>query len=208
MVAQDEQEAGTRAGAEAQEQASSQVSEEGGAGEQVIVEEGGIEELQAALAQAQSQAAEYLDGWQRVQAEFANYRKRQEAERTQMLAYANAGLLKKLLPVVDDFDRAIEQLPTDAEHLPWAQGVLLIRKKLDAILESEGVKAIDADGQAFDPAYHEAVTYEQAEGFEEGRIIGVVQRGYTLNDRVLRPALVRVAQGSAQGDRHNNETEG
>ena len=206
MVAEDEREAGSSAGTDTEVQGGPSAPGEEGAGERGTAEVS-AEELQAALAQAQAEAAQYLDGWQRVQAEFANYRKRQEAERNQMLAHANAALLKKLLPVVDDFDRAIEQLPTDAEHQPWAQGVLLIRKKLDAILESEGVKAIDAEGQVFDPAYHEAVTYEQAEGFGEGQIIGVVQRGYTLNDRVLRPALVRVAQAPLQGDHQNHERE-
>lgn len=156
---------------------------------------GELGRLQADLAQAQAQAAEYLDGWQRAQAEFANFRKRQEAERAQMIAYATANLLRKLLPVVDDFGRALETLPGDAQNAPWAQGVLLIRRKLEGVLESENAKPIEIPvGSAFDPLTHEAVSYERAPGRSEGEIIGVVRQGYTIGERVLRPAQVRVAQ--------------
>lgn len=157
-----------------------------------------LEILCEELEQARAQAAEYLDGWQRAQAEFSNYKKRQEAERAQMMALANMAMLAKLLPIVDDFERAIATLPADLGRLTWCEGILLIRHKLDAILESEGVKPIETDGQMFDPLYHEAVTYEEVEGHGEGQIIGEVQRGYTLGERVLRPALVRVAKAPAQ----------
>lgn len=153
-----------------------------------------VERLRERLEESEAQAAEYLDGWQRAQAEFSNYKKRQEAERAQMVKLANATLLRKLLPIVDDFERAIATLPASLRQLTWCEGVLLIKHKLDAILESEGVKPVDAEGQIFDPYYHEAVTYEQVSGYEEGQIVGVVQRGYVLDDRVLRPALVRVAK--------------
>jgi molecular chaperone GrpE len=156
-----------------------------------------LERLQEELEKANAQASEYLDGWQRAQAEFSNYKKRQEAERAQVMALANAALLRKLLPVVDDFERALETLPANLSQLTWCEGVLLIRHKLGSILESEGVKPIEADGQAFDPRYHEAVTYEEAPGYAEGQIIGEVQRGYVLGERVLRPALVRVARAPA-----------
>lgn len=153
-----------------------------------------LEGLREELEQAKNQAAEYLEGWQRAQAEFSNYKKRQEAGRAQTAMLANATLLRKLLPVADDFERAMATLPANLGQLTWCEGVLLIQHKLGAILESEGVKPIETDGQAFDPRYHEAVTYEQVSGYEEGQIIGEVQRGYTLGERVLRPALVRVAR--------------
>ena len=153
-----------------------------------------LEKLQQELEEAQAQAAEYLDGWQRIQAEFSNYKKRQEAERAQVRAFANADLLRKLLPVVDDFERAATTLPSDLAHLTWCEGVFLIKQKLDGVLESENVKPIETEGQSFDPRYHEAVTYEEVAGYEEGQIIGEVQRGYILDERVLRPALVRVAK--------------
>jgi molecular chaperone GrpE len=155
-----------------------------------------LDGLREELEKAKNQAAEYLEGWQRAQAEFSNYKKRQEAGRAQTAMLANATLLRRLLPVADDFERAMATLPANLGQLTWCEGVLLIQHKLGAILESEGVKPIETDGQAFDPRYHEAVTYEQVSGYEEGQIIGEVQRGYTLGERVLRPALVRVARAS------------
>ena len=155
-----------------------------------------LERLQEELGEVKAQAAEYLEGWQRAQAEFSNYKRRQEAGQAQTAMLANATLLRKLLPVVDDFERAMATLPASLSQLTWCEGVLLIQHKLGAILGSEGVKPIETEGQAFDPRYHEAVTYEEVSGHEEGQIIGEVQRGYTLGERVLRPALVRVAKAS------------
>jgi molecular chaperone GrpE len=172
-------------------------------GESVIVteepEEAGseLQRLEEELEKVRAQAAEYLDGWQRAQAEFSNYKKRQEAERVLVTEAANSTLLRKLLPIVDDFERAIDTLPDNLIQLTWCQGLLLIKHKLDAILESEGVKPIETGGQTFDPRYHEGVTYEEVPGYEDGQIIAEVQRGYTLCERVLRPALVRVAKASA-----------
>jgi len=153
-----------------------------------------LEKLREELEKAEAQAAGYLDGWQRAQAEFSNYKKRQGAERAQVIALANATLLRKLLPVVDDFERAAATLPANLGQLTWCEGFFLIKHKLSAILESEGVEPIETEGQAFDPRYHEAVTYEQVPDYDDGQIIGEVQRGYILGERVLRPALVRVAK--------------
>jgi molecular chaperone GrpE len=157
-------------------------------------DESGEIDLAEELEQAKAQAAEYLDGWQRTQAEFSNYKKRQEVERVQMVTLANATLLRKLVPVADDFGRALDTVPSDLGQEAWIEGILLIKQKLESVFESEGVRPIETEGQVFDPRYHEAVTYEPAEGYEDGQIIGEVQRGYTLGERVLRPALVRVAQ--------------
>ena len=159
--------------------------------------EGEPERLQKELEQAKAQAAEYLDGWQRAQAEFSNYKKRQEAERAQMAQLAGMGVLRKLLPVTDDFERALATLPANLSRLSWCEGILLIKYKLDAILESEGVRPIETAGKAFDPLYHEAVTYEEAAGYADGQIVGEVQRGYMMGERVLRPAMVRVAKAPA-----------
>jgi molecular chaperone GrpE len=167
-----------------------------------------LEKLQKELEEAKTQAAEYLDGWQRAQAEFSNYKKRQEAERAQVRAFANADLLRKLLPIVDDFERAATTLPSDLAHLTWCEGIFMIRRKLDGVLESEGVKPIETEGQSFDPRYHEAVTYEEVPGYEEGQIIGEVQRGYILDERVLRPALVRVAKAPAVQPEDEDDTDG
>jgi molecular chaperone GrpE len=168
-------------------------------GEVIEAEKGDeeLERLQKELEQAKVQAAEYLDGWQRAQAEFSNYKKRQETERAQMAQLAGMGLLRKLLPVADDFERALTTLPDNLSRLSWCEGILLIKHKLGAILESEGVKPIETAGKAFDPLYHEAVTYEEAAGYADGQIVGEVQRGYMMGERVLRPALVRVAKAPA-----------
>jgi molecular chaperone GrpE len=182
------------------EQAAEQVEEHVEVGESAEAEgepegaEGELERLSEELEKVSAQAAEYLDGWQRAQAEFSNYKKRHEVERVQAATLASVALLRRLLTVVDDFERAVATLPIDLSRLTWCEGVFLIKHKLDAILESEGVKPIETEGRAFDPHYHQAVTHEEVSGYEDGQIIGEVQRGYTLGERVLRPALVRVAK--------------
>lgn len=154
-----------------------------------------VEALKKALEEAQAQAQEYLEGWQRERAAFANYRKRVEAERAQFAAEVTALLIRKLLPILDDFERALQTLPDNLRHLTWVEGVTLIYRKLMLILEGEGVQPIPVrPGDPFDPMLHEAVLYEPAEGFEEGQIVEELQRGYKLGDRVLRPTLVKVAR--------------
>jgi molecular chaperone GrpE len=175
--------------------------------EEGVAEEGeeeaaeGISErdrLRTELEEARAEAEEYLDGWRRAQAEFSNYKKRQRAEQTKIRELANANLLRKLLPVLDDFERAMATMPEGVAKLSWSQGLLMIERKLEAVLETEGVEPIETEGQTFDPNYHEAVTHEEVPGYEEGEIIGEVQKGYVLGDRVLRPALVRVAKAPAE----------
>lgn len=154
-----------------------------------------IEALKKQLGEAQAEAARNKDGWLRAVAEFSNYKKRQEAEAGAMRAFATTGLLSKLLPVLDDFDRANKTLPETLQHMTWIGGVLLIARKMQAIVESEGVKAVEVKpNDPFDPNAHEAVSHEDAEGVESGHVIEELQRGYKLGDRVLRPALVRVAK--------------
>jgi molecular chaperone GrpE len=156
--------------------------------------------LEEALAAVRAEAAEYLDGWRRTQAEFANYKKRLAKERSLLIQTANADLLQRLLPVANDFERAIEGLPDDLREIHWIQGILLIKKEIDAVLEFEGVLPINTVGASFDPRFHEAVSYEDAEGFDEGKIIGEVRRGYMLGDRILMTSQVRVAKSSAEAD--------
>ncbi|MGD8997104.1 MAG: nucleotide exchange factor GrpE [Anaerolineae bacterium] len=153
-----------------------------------------VGELLNALEGARDQAEEYLDGWRRTQAEFSNYKKRRRAEEDRVRELANAHLLRKLLPVMDGFERAIVTVPDGIRKLSWIQGLLMVRRELEFVLESEGVEPIDTEGEDFDPYYHEAVTHEEVPGYQEGQIIGEVQQGYVLGDRVLRPALVRVAK--------------
>jgi molecular chaperone GrpE len=148
-------------------------------------------ELQKQLAEAQSQAAEYKDGWQRSVADFQNYRRRVETEKAETYQLAVGSIIKRYLPVLDDMERAMEARPAD---LAWADGVELICRKLQSILEAEGLKRIDAEGQKFDPNFHEAISQEPADGVESGTVLGVIRNGYMLGDRVIRPAIVRVAQ--------------
>ena len=147
------------------------------------------------LDKAKAQAAEYLDGWQRARAELANARKRFEKERSEAGQLANSALLRKILPVLDDLDRAVKTVPEDLRQHTWANGVLLIQRKFQNVLDSEGVKPIEVKpGDTFDPNLHEAITHESSPDHKEGTIVAEVQTGYTFGGQVLRPALVRVAK--------------
>jgi molecular chaperone GrpE len=150
-----------------------------------------LAELHKQLAEAQTQTAEYKDGWQRAVADFQNYRRRVDAEKAETYQLAVGSIIKRYLPVLDDMERAMDSRPAD---LAWANGVELICRKLQSILEAEGLKRIEAEGQKFDPNFHEAISQEPAEGVESGTVLGVIRNGYMLGERVIRPAMVRVAQ--------------
>ena len=164
-----------------------------------------VEELRKKLEEAQAKADEYLDQWRRTAADFSNYRKLVAKEKEDLTKTANAVLLARLLPILDDFERAFKTMPDHLNELTWVEGIALIYRKLQAILEQEGVKPIQAEGKEFDPMYHEAITYEEAEGFEDGQIIEEVQKGYMLGDKVLRPSIVRVAKKSESGKEEPSE---
>jgi len=150
------------------------------------------EALEKQLEEAQSKASEYMDGWMRSQAEFQNYRKRIERDNEMLYASMKGDIIKKVLPVLDDLERALQNRPVNSGA--WVGGIELIQKKLVSMLETEGVKRIEAVGAAFDPNFHEAISHEQIVGVPSGHVIAVVQNGYMLGERVIRPALVRVAQ--------------
>lgn len=152
-------------------------------------------ELAEQLAQAQAQAAEYLDNWRRATADLSNARKRMQREVEELRSAAAERVFEKLLPIVDDVERAFTAVPVEQANSDWVNGFRMIQRKLHAFLESEGVQVVPAEGQTFDPALHHAITHEEADGYAEGQIIGEVARGYRLGDKVLRPALVRVAKG-------------
>jgi molecular chaperone GrpE len=151
--------------------------------------------LREELDEAKAKEAEYLDGWQRARAELANARKRFEREQVQAYTNARADVLKHLLPIVDDFERAFETLPANLSGLTWIEGVLLIRRKLDVLLEQSGVTPIDAVGEEFDPFAHQAVTHEPSDTVPPGHVIAELQKGYRISERVLRPSMVRVSSG-------------
>ncbi len=151
-----------------------------------------IEELERELTEAKAKSEEHLYHWQRSAADFSNYKRRTDDERAQLGQFSNAILISKLLGVLDDFDRALESVPAEA-HDAWIEGVKLTERKLRGVLESEGVTAIAAVGEPFDPNLHEAVAHEETADHPDNQVIGEVQRGYRLHDRVIRPSLVRVA---------------
>ena len=152
-------------------------------------------DLPAELERLRAEAAANLDGWQRARAEFANYKKRSEAERSQLIFLTGVRIIEKMLPVIDDFDRAFSNLPDDLKDNGWIDGVLITRRKLIGLLEAEGVTPIPVGpGDPFDPAIHEAVTHEDSDQFVTGQIIAELQKGYRIEERVIRPALVRVAR--------------
>jgi molecular chaperone GrpE len=150
--------------------------------------------LRARLEELETQAQEYLDGWQRSRAEFANYKRRVDREQQEAYSRASAAVLARFLTILDDIKRALKDRPTEGDAGAWAEGIELIDKKFEALLEAEGVEPIEAEGQRFDPNFHEAITHEDNDSFDAGQIIEVIQRGYKKDDRVLRPALVRVAK--------------
>jgi len=150
--------------------------------------------LRQELEEQKAKAAEYLDGWQRARAEFANYKRRIEKEQEDMIKSANGAFIARLLPVMDDFERAFQTLPLDLMGMTWLEGITLIQRKLQMLLAQEGVTVIETEGRLFDPTLHQAVTHEESEEHEEGQIIGEVQKGYKMGDKVLRPSLVRVAK--------------
>ncbi len=150
--------------------------------------------LQQELQNAQNQCKEYFEGWQRERADFMNYKKRVERDQAQLHQIITANIIKKFLVVLDDMERAIKNRPADAEQQEWWNGVDLIYRKLQSILEAEGIQPIAASGDLFDPNLHEAISHEEHQEVQSGHIIEVVQQGYRLGDRVVRPALVRVAQ--------------
>lgn len=150
--------------------------------------------LQQELSSVQDKCKEFSEGWQRERADFLNYRKRIEREQAQQHQVVSSNILKKYLTVADDMERAMANRPAGAEMQEWWNGVELIYRKLNSILEAEGVQVIPAEGQMFDPTLHEAITHEDNGDVESGMIIAVVQKGYRIGDRIIRPALVRVAR--------------
>lgn len=154
--------------------------------------------LRKELDAAQAKAAENLDGWQRERATFANYKRRMEKEQADMRVEAGLRVLTRFLDVMDDFERAMKDKPaadSSAEVLhKWAEGLSLIHRKFQTTLEAENVTRIEALGQAFDPQLHEAITHEDSADHPAEHVIDVVRPGYRAGERVIRPALVRVAK--------------
>jgi molecular chaperone GrpE len=152
------------------------------------------EESQDRLAQLEKQNEELRNNWLRAVADYKNFKRRADQERADLIRGASAGVLLKLLPVVDDFDRAAASAPQEIAGSPWFDGFKLIAQKLQTVLESEGVTSIEALGQEFDPNQHEAVIEEDAGADLAGKVVAELQKGYRLRDRVLRHTMVKVGK--------------
>lgn len=134
---------------------------------------------------------------QRLAADFANYRKRNEAERTEFAKFAKADLIAKLLDVLDGYDRALATVSDELRPQPWVEGMWLVERKLRSILESEGLTPVESVGKAFDPYVHEAIAHVESSA-PEGTVVDELQKAYKLHERVIRPALVTVAKPPAE----------
>jgi molecular chaperone GrpE len=154
-----------------------------------------IESLQNELAEQKAKAEANLAGWQRAQADYVNLKRRNEQEKEEALKYANSMLVLKILPVLDDFERAVASLPQESGGNPWVDGMKLIERKLRTSLEAQGLTPIKALGEPFDPKLHEAVRQDKG---EEGIVVSEMEKGYRYLDRIIRPSKVVVGNGEEQ----------
>jgi len=160
--------------------------------EPIIQEQDNIENLKKALEEEKNKADSYLASLQRSEADFRNYKKRIEQEKQESLTWSNAELIKSLLPVVDDIERAFDMLNSEVEDSPWIEGFKIIRRKLQEVLKAYGCTEIECLGVPFDPNFHEAIAYEEG---DEGRVISEHRKGYMMKDKVLRASHVTVGKG-------------
>lgn len=151
--------------------------------------------LEQQLEQVRQEAAQHLDRWQRAMAELANFKRRQEDQQKLQRDMIKADVLQGVISALDDMDLAFQNVPgqLDGQLVGWVEGFRLVQRKLDRILDDQGVSMINTGG-AFDPNLHEAVSHEDSAEHEEGQIIGELRKGYQIGNRVIRPALVRVAK--------------
>jgi molecular chaperone GrpE len=137
---------------------------------------------------------ELTDALQRERADFANYRRRNEAERSDYSRFAKTELITRLLEVLDNFDRALDTVPAQLRDEPWVEGIWLVERKLRDILAAEGLEEVGSVGQPFDPHIHEAIGHVDSSA-PEGTVVDEVRKAYKLHDKIIRPALVTVARG-------------
>lgn len=152
------------------------------------------EKMISQLEALEAKAEENLDGWQRSQAEFANYKKRVARDQEQIHSDIRGRVIMRYLEIADDLERALNNRPDEGAGADWANGVELIYRKLMSYLDGEGLTLMQVEGQVFDPNLHEAISQEESEDHASGEIIEVLQSGYMLGDRVFRPAKVKIAQ--------------
>ena len=151
-------------------------------------------DLSRQLEEEKEKAQSYLASWQRAAADYQNFKRRVEQEREELTRLTSAALIISVLPLLDDLERALQNVDSHLAGLTWVDGIRLIYRKFQAVLDAAGVKEIEADSRDFDPQYHEAVAFGQG---DEGKVISVVQKGYELGGRVIRPAMVVVGKADA-----------
>ncbi|OGO18367.1 MAG: nucleotide exchange factor GrpE [Chloroflexi bacterium RBG_16_48_7] len=154
-----------------------------------------IEGLNKSLAEEKEKAEKNLDNWRRAEADFSNYRKRSEQEKADIAHNTTCSVILAMLPVFDDFERALASVPEESAKLPWLEGMNLIYKKIRGTLESLGVEELCALGQPFEPSLHEALA--QVDG-KEGEVVAELQKGYKIKGKLLRPSKVLVGKGNGQ----------
>lgn len=164
-----------------------EVEEEQSPEEQILTRE-------AELAQAKAQISEHYAQLQRLQADFDNYRKRTQKEKEDLAQYAATRVVEAMLPIVDNFERAITSAQTSQDFEAFAQGVEMIYRQVYSLLEKEGLKPIEAVGQPFDPKVHDAIVQMDSDEYPENTVIEELQKGYYLKDKVLRPSMVKVSR--------------
>lgn len=152
------------------------------------------EELKKKLGEYEKQKSEYLAGWQRERADFLNYKKEEMERIGELLEYANEGFVLKILPVLDNCEVVEKKLPDNLKNDENIKGLLLVKKQILDLLKSWGVEEIKSVGEKFDPNFHEVVEEIEAKDKEQGTIIEEIQKGYKINDRLLRPARVKIVK--------------
>ncbi len=157
--------------------------------------------LRQELAEVRKQSEHHLDQWKRSAASLENYRKHVEKERAELVKLTKANVIAQLLPVLDDLERAFMTIPFDLASFTWTEGLALIDRKLQLALERQGLEEIKTLGEPFDPTLHQALLDEETGEYPDGHVMAILQKGYKLDDRILRPALVKIARKTAAGEK-------
>lgn len=164
-----------------------------------------VAELTARLEAAEQRADEAETGWQRARADYQNLKRRTDEQRAESASIAGDRLLIRVLDLADDFDLAVEHVPEEHADSPWVGGISAIDRKLRALLEAEGIEAMGGEGEPFDPQTQQAISYEDTADVPDGTVIKILQRGFTIRGRVLRPALVAVARNEDETPASDDE---
>lgn len=145
------------------------------------------------LARLKTEVEETQQRFVRAQADFDNFRRRTQKEKEELAKYASMKLVTELVPVIDNFERAMATVPEGTESESFSKGIQMIFRQLETVLNNEGLTAMDTVGQPFNPEFHQAIMQVESDEYEEGTVVEEVQKGYMLKDKVLRPAMVKVS---------------